>query len=358
MKEMLTTFGAGITIENANSLSEILFNSKKIASPFLLLRYPGHTITLASCDSSSQSTFSFAPFHNGDTLFLSDFKMIGLENLDTHKLFKDGRSKESETLKSVEPVDKQSFIGNVILAKTEIEKGKFKKVVLSKTKKINQSVNPIHSFIRLEEKYQTALVYCFYHPKCGIWIGASPEKLLEKDKESKFHIHSLAGTKAISEDWTKKEIVEQKIVTDYITNKLINIGAKNLEVDGPMDYEFGDIKHIKSSIHFQIDHEFQKIIAAIHPTPAVCGMPLLSSQKFILDHEGYDRSYYTGHIGLRNIDDIHDTYFVNLRCMQVNKDNTYIYTGAGIVSDSDPEREWEEVEAKAKTLIDCITIYG
>ena len=358
MSEAVTLKTTKQTDETGELLSKILDGCKSISSPFLLFRYPHDQIVLASHEQGSEGVFSFSPFHNGKSTELSN---IGLKTMDDISSFVHFPSMDESPFSvqlAPESVDKPLFIRNVLLAKEEIVNGTFKKVVLSKTKKITEEVNLVNTFFELEKKYPTALIYCFYHPECGTWLGASPEKLLEMDEEDKFHIHSLAGTRKINEPWTEKEVEEQKIVTEYITDKLGTCGAIDIMIEGPFDYKYGSIKHLKSSIHFHSIENMDQIVKTIHPTPAVCGLPLNAAKKFILENEGYDRSYYTGFIGLKNLGKVNDTYFVNLRCMQVTEDNTYIYTGAGIVADSDPENEWEEVEAKSKTLMDCIIAHG
>ena len=357
MSEVVALKTTKQSYEAGELISKILDDCKSISSPFLLFRYPHDQIVLASYEQGSEGAFSFSPFHNDKSIELSNIGLKSMDNISSFVHFPSLDESPFSAQLAPESVDKPLFIRNVLLAKEEIISGTFKKVVLSKTKKIKE-VNLVNTFFELEKKYPTALIYCFYHPDCGTWIGASPEKLLEKDEEDKFHIHSLAGTRKINELWTEKEIEEQKIVTEYITDKLRSCGATDIMIEGPLDYKYGSIKHLKSSIHFHSVENMDRIVRTIHPTPAVCGLPLKAAKKFILENEGYDRSYYTGFIGLKNLAKVNDTYFVNLRCMQVTEDNTYIYTGAGIVADSDPENEWEEVEAKSKTLMDCIITHG
>ena len=351
-----------ITAEGVNfqkELSRILTECRDNSTPFLLFRYPNFDIKLASRKKESPSSFSFSPFTKGKHLLLNQIECLDIDNLDQYNPFDKINRYNEVNCSSLPIISKNRFIENVSYSKKKIVEGAIKKVVISKPKKITSEIDAIKTFYSLEDKYKSAFVYCFYHPECGLWIGATPEKLLEKDNEGQYHIHSLAGTKGIETEWTEKEKIEQKIVTDYITQKLVENGASDMNVSGPFDYSYGNIKHLMSSIRFKSNNPIHSLVDVIHPTPAVCGMPLDISRQFILDHEGYHRSYYTGHIGLSHFSGINDTFYVNLRCLQIKeKDNAYIYTGAGIVEDSDPESEWEEVEAKAQSLLDCIIING
>jgi len=91
----------------------------------------------------------------------------------------------------------------------------------------------------------------------------------------------------------------------------------------------------------------------LHPTPAVCGLPKNEAKSFILENENYDRKYYTGFLGELNSDvnGINtSSLYVNLRCMEIAKDEAIIYVGGGITKDSIPEKEWEETVRKTATM--------
>ena len=88
----------------------------------------------------------------------------------------------------------------------------------------------------------------------------------------------------------------------------------------------------------------------VHPTPAVCGLPKNEAKVFILENEGYDREFYTGFFGELNLKGS-SNLFVNLRCMQVLKNQLALYIGGGITIDSIPEKEWEETIAKSEVML-------
>ena len=91
------------------------------------------------------------------------------------------------------------------------------------------------------------------------------------------------------------------------------------------------------------------LIEKLHPTPAVCGVPITKAQTFIHEHEGYERKYYTGFLGEYGINDTTDL-FVNLRCMEINEKAINIYVGCGITAESNPTNEYIETENKSLTM--------
>src|SRR5699024_7467990 len=94
-----------------------------------------------------------------------------------------------------------------------------KKVVLSRKLDYPFQADILDTFKRMLFTYRTAFVYCWFHPKVGLWLGATPETLL-KVKGDEFKTMALAGTKPADgnalPNWTQKEIEEQQYVTDFI----------------------------------------------------------------------------------------------------------------------------------------------
>ena len=187
-----------------------------------------------------------------------------------------------------------------------------------------------------------------YDVKEGCWIGASPELLLKENNQF-IETVSLAGTKAKEDDWTEKEYHEQQVVTDYIASTLKPYTAY-IDVDGPFSVNAGFFEHLKSYISAQLNDKTKlyDLLKALHPTPAVGGMPKDLSKDFILKNEGYDRSFYAGFMGYQN--KIASEYFVNLRCAKIYSNKVNLYVGGGIMPDSVPEKEWHETELKSKTI--------
>lgn len=250
-------------------------------------------------------------------------------------------------------------------AVAEIQKGAFEKVVLSRKIEINQAVDLIQSYQNTVQKYPTAFRYLWFHPEVGLWMGATPEQLV-KIKAKKLETVALAGTQvyAAGIQWQEKERVEQQLVTDYIQNSVEKL-VQSLHVSEPYTHQAGHLAHLKTNITGVLLPNISDldVIRVLHPTSAICGMPLKVAQDFINAKEGYDRKYYAGYLGEFKIQN-QTNLFVNLRCCEfvnctINLNNqckVNIYTGCGITKDSEAYKEFVETENKAKTILDSLVI--
>jgi len=255
--------------------------------------------------------------------------------------------------------DKNNFEKIVAKGIQAIENDEFKKVVVSRKETVDLNHFDFGiTFSNLVQLYPSAFVYCFFHPKLGMWLGATPEQLL-KAHDNSFETVALAGTQKDtgSEEilWEKKEQEEQQYVTDYIVETLHNVASEVL-VSKPYSVKAGSIWHIKTDISGVLNSGsgLQEVIQLLHPTPAVCGLPKEKAKAFILENENYERTFYTGFLGELNsgsaTDLISSDLFVNLRCMQICDKQAYLYMGCGITKDSIPEKEWEESINKSATM--------
>jgi isochorismate synthase len=158
--------------------------------------------------------------------------------------------------------------------------------------------------------------------------------------------------------WTQKEIEEQALVERYIISCFKKIRVREYEEHGPKTVLAGSLMHLKSD--FTVDMKAinfpslgSVMLQLLHPTSAVCGMPLEPAVDFIRLYEGYDREFYSGYLGPVNFQN-NTNIFVNLRCMQLLDKEAVLYAGAGVTIDSVPEAEWEETEMKLNTLLNVI----
>lgn len=260
---------------------------------------------------------------------------------------------------------KESYKKVIQKAIDTIESGSLDKVVLSR-KEIHTltDFNFVVVLQRLLNSYPSAFSYCFYHPNVGLWLGAFSEQLLKMEGAS-FYTSAVAGTQVFEEKksviWQSKEQQEQEFVSDFIVNKIKEI-ASQIKISAPYTLKAGDLLHIKTDIQgiLNSDANLKQIVEILHPTPAVCGLPLDKAKEFINDHEGYDREYYSGFLGELNVDfnsKTSDTdLYVNLRCVKIDlvpkpePSQAHLYVGGGITKDSDPEKEWYETVNKSLTI--------
>ncbi len=255
---------------------------------------------------------------------------------------------------------KNNFEFIVTKAIQEIENGTFSKVVLSRKESIDLThFDLISLFVKIASNYSAALVYCWFHPEIGLWMGASPERLL-KINGKQFQTVALAGTQLYQgfEEvvWQKKEKEEQRLVSDYIV-EIVSKLVSEVQISNPKTSKAGNLLHLKTEIQGIVNEStnLNELALLLHPTPAVGGLPKKNAIDFINEYEGYDREFYAGYLGEINYNDPNGTdLYVNLRCMQIqkNKDNfqAHLYIGCGITKDSFPEKEWIETENKAMTL--------
>ncbi|WP_322549452.1 isochorismate synthase [Flavobacterium psychraquaticum] len=301
---------------------------------------------------SGQSGFVFMPFDAGLKVVLP-FEGNSFQTEE----FVVSQKESSKAFKPSEIAEKLAFEALVSKGIVEINKGIFQKVVVSRKIVLNENLAILDTFQNLIATYQTAFRYLFFHPKIGLWMGATPEQLV-KINHNNFETVALAGTQLYSESvtWATKEIEEQQFVTDYIVakvkdkvNKLIISNAKTVKA--------GNLAHLKSFISGELTTDFQLIdlIKILHPTPAVCGLPKENAIDFILKSEGYNRKYYAGFLGEYNKDNQTDL-FVNLRCLEVDNDVVNIYVGCGITKDSNPEKEFIETENKSMTMRNILVV--
>jgi isochorismate synthase len=298
---------------------------------------------------SNQAGFIFVPFHGENQV------VIPFEG----NLFIQGNLSVLEKLTFVnltsESNQKEAFENLVSKGVLAIQQGEFDKVVLSRKMVLKKQISIVATFQNLIATYPTAFRYLFFHPKIGLWMGATPEQLV-KINQNQFETVALAGTQLYSENviWETKEKEEQQFVTNYILDKVTS-KVNELIVTDAETVKAGNLTHLKSFIRGNLTSDFQAndLIKTLHPTPAVCGLPKDRAIDFILKNEGYNRKYYAGFLGEYNNENLTDL-FVNLRCLEVENDVVNIYVGCGITKDSNPEKEFIETENKSMTMINIL----
>ena len=261
---------------------------------------------------------------------------------------------------------RKDFIELVEAAKEAISQGSFQKIVPSRRIEIKLKGFDLDKvFHRLCERYGNAFVSATYIPETGLWIGASPEILVRTKQGRYFETVSLAGTQPYNSGaslmdvaWRQKEIEEQAYVSRYIINCFKKIRLREFDEIGPKTVIAGNLIHLKTV--FRVDMQavnFPQLgtvmLNLLHPTSAVCGMPLKPASEWLSMNEQHDREYFTGFLGPVNMQDATELY-VNLRCMVVRDDRAWLYAGAGVTEDSIPEKEWEETAIKMNTILDIM----
>ncbi len=251
--------------------------------------------------------------------------------------------------------NQEKYTNKVTKAIEQIERGYMNKVVLSRAEYLpNDEIDILATFENLLFSYPNTFVYLWYHPKVGMWMGASPE-VFAHIKGQDFNTMSLAGTQKIDSEsdinWGQKEKKEQQLVTAYIIEILRKHRLKRITIEPLETLSIGSLIHLKNKIkarlHSKVD--LNELFLDLHPTPAVCGIDKVKAQKFIQQTEHYDREFYTGFSGEVNMGE-GTALFVNLRCMQFMEKEIVLYAGGGITWDSNPIDEWIEIQNKIDIL--------
>ena len=308
---------------------------------------------LLSCNElTGQQGFVMAPFacsaEHPILLIRADEVLENLENLDglDHLANLDSLETLATTLTTDYHLDFANFHSHLL-------NGDFQKLVLSRSITIQRTgeETPLQLFQRACDNYPRMMISLVYTPQSGLWLVSTPEILLSGNG-SEWQTIALAGTMKYEDDlrWSDKNIQEQRYVATYITHQLEQF-THDFSEEGPRTARAGHLAHLRSDFHFTLPDNTSvgALLQALHPTPAVCGLPKQSSFRFILQHEHHDRSYYSGFMGPLFLNG-QTNLFVTLRCMQIFSNGYRLYAGGGLLKDSVEELEWQETETKLDTM--------
>lgn len=289
-------------------------------------------------------------FYSSDPQKISKIDTSQFEPIASNEQFSEEYSFQSKT-------DYLQTIDETVAA---IQNGVLAKVIISRQIPVTRTESSLGDiFVRLNAQTPNAFTYLVNLPYAGTWMGATPEVFLRSEK-SDFETVSLAGTQTRRTDsdywWRTKDIEEQAFVSRYLLEVFFKYDIHQYTTLGPETLESGKVAHLKTSFFFpkgKVDACLGDFVAELHPTPAVCGLPKDEADEFIRQKELYHRKYYTGFLGPWRLNG-EVCLFVNLRCMEVTSGQFILYAGGGITSQSVAEREWEETNQKAKTLLSVI----
>lgn len=212
------------------------------------------------------------------------------------------------------------------------------------------------------------LFYLDYHDFS--LVGSSPEVLV-RVTDSEVRLLPIAGTRprgnnheedlALEEDLKKdpKEIAEHIMLVDLGRNDLSRVcksGTVHLERNQSIE-RFSHVMHIVSDVVGQISPTKNSVDALMQCFPAgtVSGAPKIRAMEIIDELEPTKRGPYAGAVGYFDFSGNMDTC-IAIRTMLVTGDKVYIQAGAGIVADSDSQKEFEETKNKAGALVEALSV--
>lgn len=259
------------------------------------------------------------------------------------------------------PVDKdQEFLKDLHEIKDFFERDQKLEKLVAVTEceyAIVKGEHPIFNLKKLSELQ--GAVYGHWREQKGV-LGVSPEPLFYKDNEKVF-VRSLAGTIS-TEDANyavtllndKKERHEHQLVIDDICQKLGD-HIQNLKIEETSVRSFGKMAHLQTDMHFKTaDLSSFNLINCLSPTAALGGFPKDKTQDYLKQlnyfHLEEDERYFGGVLGI----DLGGISFALVGIRNIFWDHTqnkaHIHSGCGVVRESIPEKELDEVRRKRESI--------
>ena len=233
------------------------------------------------------------------------------------------------------------------------------KVVLSRIKKASfkSKVSTVDIIIRLLKNNHNAMNFLYSIDNNAHIIGSTPELILEMNN-NKIVSEALAGSNYNLSDEefssNNKEFIEQKIVSDYIINIFNQCATDVTYNEKPFIKRTSNIDHLCTSISGTInsDETIFSLLRALHPSPAISGFPIEGAiNKISLMKES--RGWYGGPIGWID-NDLNGKFFLNIRSGLILGNDMYLFSGSGIIKNSNINSEWQETEQKFNLMIESI----
>ncbi|HEX2360097.1 MAG TPA: isochorismate synthase [Solirubrobacterales bacterium] len=252
-------------------------------------------------------------------------------------------------------------------ATRRIGEGGIEKAVLAREILVTAAAahDPAPLFGALRELFPSCFCFCAGTPEAA-FIGASPELLIRRRGPVAATV-ALAGSTRRSADpavddhlgeqllVSSKDRSEHEIVARRIERALRPHAVWIQREEDPTVVKVANIQHLATPIRAQLaqSHSAISLAGKLHPTPAVGGEPSDPAQRLIAEIEALDRGWYAGPVGW--MDATEDGEFcVALRSALLRDRTAHLYTGAGIVADSDPAAELAETEIKLEALLPLI----
>lgn len=267
--------------------------------------------------------------------------------------------------------DKSSYCSMVEKAKEYIREGDIFQIVLSNRLSAPFEGSLLNAYRVLRTMNPSP--YMFYFSGTDVEVaGASPETLV-KLENGILHTFPLAGTrprgKTESEDIElekelladEKELAEHNMLVDLGRNdlgKISRFGSVKVEKLHSIE-RYSHVMHIGSTVRGEIREEFDGLdaIGAVLPAGTLSGAPKIRACQIIGELENNKRGIYGGAIGYIDFTGNMDTC-IAIRIAYKKNGRVFVRSGAGIVADSVPEKEYEECINKAKAVVKALQLAG
>lgn len=258
----------------------------------------------------------------------------------------------------------ETYCNIVQRAVDRIVAGEFEKIVLARAKDLvaDTAMNPMQTLHGLRQRFSECFSFSLANGHGQSFIGASPERLV-RGYGGMLTTEALAGStgrgKEEDEDAqlglalldSEKDRHEHQLVLDSILRRLKPLGLQLEYAPTPSLRRLANVQHLHTPIKtaLPVGVRLLDVIARLHPTPAVGGVPRESALAGIRSLETFPRGLYAGAIGW--IDSRgNGEFFVGLRSALIDGPRARMYAGAGIVAASKPAQELAETELKFQAM--------
>jgi len=239
-----------------------------------------------------------------------------------------------------------------------VEQGDLRKLVLAARQRVElrDPLDPRHLLAHLRRSQPGSCRFLWQPASDGVLLGASPERLFSL-RQGLLRTDALAGTRPSGAEATDllgsvKDRHEHDLVVETINRVLRQAGLVPHCPRQPRLARHGGLAHLHTPITARLQGQTPLSLAeALHPTPAVAGLPRREAMAWLRSLEPFERGHYAAPIGW--IDSQGDCELrVAIRSGWMRKGSLEITAGAGLVRGSDPDREEREVALKLGVLRD------
>ena len=262
---------------------------------------------------------------------------------------------------------KNEYINSVVKIKNYIKEGDVMQVVLAQDFKADFRGDSFKLYSALREINPSPYMYYLNLDECQV-VGSSPE-ILVRVEDAEVTLRPIAGTRKRGKDEEEdklnekdllsdpKELAEHLMLIDLGRNdvgRISEIGSVQL-TEKMIIERYSHVMHIVSNVVGKLSNEFSCIDAlkATLPAGTLSGAPKIRAMEIINELEPSSRGIYGGAIGYISWNGNIDTA-IAIRTAVIKDNLIHVGAGAGIVADSDPEKEWEECIQKSKVFLDAM----
>ena len=263
--------------------------------------------------------------------------------------------------------NRSAWVKTIKDALTSIEQGELKKVVMARRAMLDH-MNPLDAYGVLQHlalATPNCFHFAFQYDDGPAFIGATPERLLQRSGQQ-VRSEAVAGTRSrastAQEDnelrtellTSDKDRREHAHVEDAIRDTLAPFCERVGPPDARTEMKLTSGRHIWTRVEGTLrpDVSTTSLLTALHPTPAVGGVPRSAALDTIRSAEAFDRGWYAGPVGWIGRDAAE--FAVAIRSGLVDGSRLALYSGAGIVRGSEPDAEWDEIEQKIGNFLSLV----